>query len=223
MGEPLFREPRRMAPLPREFFDLVVERAGDADLLRCLLRAWWVMHASGRRPPMAHEAEITGDAVLMRALGSPEAVARALAGAVERGFLICARDGEGRRLYALNGPEERAYFEDRGYAVVEAPEPRAPTPVADIFRLYQENIGPITPLIADRLREAERTYPHRWIEEAFRIAVERNVRRWAYVESILERWLREGKDGEPGRHTATPERSAFLREFLRRGGTLPRE
>ena len=55
----------------------------------------------------------------------------------------------------------------------------------NIFRLYEENIGPLTPLIAEMLRDAEKTYPADWIEEAFKIAVENNVRRWRYIEAIL--------------------------------------
>ncbi|MFQ6001984.1 MAG: DnaD domain protein, partial [Anaerolineae bacterium] len=56
------------------------------------------------------------------------------------------------------------------------------------------------PLIAEELREAEKTYPAAWIEEAFKIAVERNARNWRYIQAILERWAREGKDdGKAGR------------------------
>jgi hypothetical protein len=46
--------------------------------------------------------------------------------------------------------------------------------------------------------DAEQTYPAEWIEEAFRIAVVNNVRRWVYVRRILERWAEEGR-GEPRR------------------------
>jgi DnaD/phage-associated family protein len=73
----------------------------------------------------------------------------------------------------------------------------------NIFVLYEQNIGLLTPLIAEELRDAEKTYPADWIEEAFRIAVEHNVRRWRYVCSILERWATEGKDS--GKATTSPE------------------
>ena len=48
---------------------------------------------------------------------------------------------------------------------------------------------------AEELGKAAETYPTRWIEEAFEIAVEQDVRRWRYVRGILDRWMREGKDG----------------------------
>jgi DNA replication protein len=64
----------------------------------------------------------------------------------------------------------------------------------NIFQLYEANIGPLTPLIADALRDAEKTYQADWIEDAFRIAVERNKRNWHYIEAILHRWQEGGRD-----------------------------
>jgi len=67
----------------------------------------------------------------------------------------------------------------------------------NIFNLYEQNMGMLQPLLAEELMEAEQAYPPEWIEEAFRIAVANNVRRWAYVRSILERWAREGRGSRP--------------------------
>jgi len=63
----------------------------------------------------------------------------------------------------------------------------------NIFTLYEQNIGPITPLIADELREAELEYPPAWIEDAMRQAVEYSKRNWRYVHGILRRWQAEGR------------------------------
>ena len=69
-----------------------------------------------------------------------------------------------------------------------------------IFRLYEEQIGTITPLVGERLIEAEDTYPADWIEDAFREAAELNARSWRYIERILVRWAEEGRPHEtPGR------------------------
>jgi len=67
-------------------------------------------------------------------------------------------------------------------------------PVVNIFSLYEQNIGIITPMIAEELKEAERLYPRQWIEEAFKEAVTLNKRSWKYIARILERWASEGKD-----------------------------
>jgi DnaD/phage-associated family protein len=66
----------------------------------------------------------------------------------------------------------------------------------NVFKLYEENIGPLTPLIADMLKEAEELYDEDWFEEAFTIAVTNNKRNWKYVEAILKRWKEEGTHGQ---------------------------
>jgi len=71
----------------------------------------------------------------------------------------------------------------------------------NIFELYEQNIGLLSPLIAEELKEAEQRYPGEWIEGAFREAVARNVRNWRYIARILERWESQGRaDGEPKRY-----------------------
>jgi DnaD/phage-associated family protein len=67
-------------------------------------------------------------------------------------------------------------------------------PAVNIFTLYEQNIGMITPMIAEELKEAEKLYPPLWIEEAFKEAVTLNKRSWKYIARILERWTSEGKD-----------------------------
>ena len=62
-----------------------------------------------------------------------------------------------------------------------------------IFRLYEQTIGPLTPILADELREAEKEYPAAWIEDAIRIAVKNNVRRLKYILAVLERMRAEGR------------------------------
>ena len=75
----------------------------------------------------------------------------------------------------------------------------------NIFVLYEQNIGALTPMIADELREAEQTYPPRWIEEAIKLAVTNNVRRWRYVQGILERWRVEGRQDALGQRDSQRE------------------
>lgn len=66
----------------------------------------------------------------------------------------------------------------------------------NVFSEYQNNIGLITPVIADRLKDAERDYSGQWIKRAIEIAVERNARRWNYIDAILKRWAVDGYDGD---------------------------
>lgn len=88
----------------------------------------------------------------------------------------------------------------------------------NIFILYEQNIGLMTPLIADQLRDLEKTYPPAWIDEAFEIAVSRNRRHLRYIQNILKRWATEGKedrhDAESGRTADSKRRRDYLPDEL---------
>jgi DnaD/phage-associated family protein len=63
----------------------------------------------------------------------------------------------------------------------------------NIFTLYEQNIGLLTPLIAEDLKDAINHYPEEWIEAAFREALQHNKRKWSYISAILRRWETEGR------------------------------
>lgn len=63
----------------------------------------------------------------------------------------------------------------------------------NIFVLYEQNIGLLSPLIADELQDAAEQYPPEWLEAAFREAVQHNKRKWSYIRAILRRWETEGR------------------------------
>lgn len=81
---------------------------------------------------------------------------------------------------ASNGHQEKA----RVQVQVEQP---------NIFVLYEQNIGLLTPMIASQLEDAADHYPADWIEAAFSEAVQRNKRNWKYIHAILRRWETEGR------------------------------
>lgn len=65
----------------------------------------------------------------------------------------------------------------------------------NVFAFYEQHLGPLTPLVADQLRDAERSYPRLWIEEAIVAAADSNTRSWRYIETILTRWEETGAPG----------------------------
>jgi len=69
----------------------------------------------------------------------------------------------------------------------------------NIFKAYESNIGAITPMIADALEDAEKTYPADWIIEVIGLSAQNNKRSWRYCETILKRWQAEGKDDGKGK------------------------
>ncbi len=59
---------------------------------------------------------------------------------------------------------------------------------AEIFKIYESEIGAITPMISDAINswlDVEKI-PSEWIIEAIQIAVKANARNWKYVEAILK-------------------------------------
>lgn len=73
-----------------------------------------------------------------------------------------------------------------------------------IFEIYESNIGPLIPMIADKLEDAEKTYPMDWITESIALAVENNKRNWRYCETILKRWQADGKDDGKSKQKTEP-------------------
>lgn len=65
-----------------------------------------------------------------------------------------------------------------------------------IFSLYEQEIGALTPLIAEQIKDWVDNHPQIWIEEAIKIAVENNTRKVAYVNGILKNWRTDGKDSK---------------------------
>ncbi len=63
-----------------------------------------------------------------------------------------------------------------------------------LFTLYEDNIGPLTPIIADAIIDAENDYPERWISEAINLSAKRNIRNWNYINAILKKWRQNGRD-----------------------------
>jgi len=141
----------------------------------------------------------------------------------ELGALLALRlTGQGRdeTVYFVNNPgSRRAVARARAGELKLRPETVA-LPVEteqrpSIFRLYEENVGTVTPLVGERLLAAAEEYPPEWIEEAFREAAERNRRNWRYIERILQNWAQEGRGYEASGRDSFEERK---RRYL--GGAL---
>jgi DnaD/phage-associated family protein len=204
-----FDEEEETIGLPASFFQHLLPAVDDLAELKltlCLL----YRRARAGAPVLFLRQELEQDPELHHILGldgqrAENAVGLALERAAARGTLLTLRRARGNQweeAYVLNEPAGRRLAEElaAGEPAPEAAGEPGPAPWRlqrpNIFVLYEQNIGLLQPLIAEELREAERTYPMSWIEDAFRIAAERNVRNWRYVRAILERWAQEGKQDE---------------------------
>ena len=216
----------RLTRLPAAFFtDLLPEIDHLGELKVTLYAFWFLDRLEGDLRFIRHQ-DFGGDAYLLEGLGNTrdaglEALDEALERAVQRGSFLRVQPAGSRpdeALYFLNTPHGKA-----AVAALEngewSPEDVAHSPLAlelerpNIYRLYEQNIGPLTPMIADALREAETIYPIEWITEAVRTAVEANVRRWRYIDAILRARLEREPDGTNRRETEKDRRRYVEGEF----------
>jgi DnaD/phage-associated family protein len=198
-------------PLPDLFFGELLPGMDSLAELKVTLHAFWLMYRRRGTRQYVSLQELLQDSVLLQGLkktsDSPElALREGLAAAVARGTLLCLAATEGdERFYFVNSGQGRRAFEQAQSGELDLAEGKtllqsvAPQTRPNIFVLYEQNIGLLQPMIAEELQEAERTYPQQWIEEAFRIAIENNVRNLKYIRRILERWATEGKDEGKGK------------------------
>lgn len=69
--------------------------------------------------------------------------------------------------------------------------------VREAAKAYEQNIGLLTPMMKDQISAAVEEYGGEWCVEAIRVAVGREKRFWSFVEGVLKRWKRDGKDVQP--------------------------
>lgn len=163
-------------PLPDSFFTQAVPKIQDLAELKVVLYVSYLILRKQEHPYLVTYKELVSHESV--ATMGEETLRQALNSAVEHGALL-------HSTLNING-----VFEDT-YSLTED---RSQPSTINIFALYEQNIGIITPIIAEELKEAEKIYPLQWIEEAFKEAVTLNKRSWKYIARILERWASEGKD-----------------------------
>jgi len=198
--------PQRVVPLPVLLFSELLPDIDHLGELKLTLYVFWALTQREGEPRFLRRCELEGDETLLATLKEPEgsprqALAEALDRALARGTLLAVTAGEGEPVYFLNTARGRAAAQGLERGDWRLPEEARPLPSyrlarPNVYRLYEQNIGPLTPLAAELLRDAEATYPEAWIREAIGLAVENNARSWRYVAAILERWQAQGRARE---------------------------
>ncbi|PKB71579.1 MAG: hypothetical protein BZY87_04845 [SAR202 cluster bacterium Io17-Chloro-G6] len=239
-------------PVPNPVFGPILERIQDMAELKVTLRGLWLFHRKRGSHRAVSLDEFLADRSLLKGLksegkDSEEEIRRGLRLAVTRGtFLTHKLDGTrsvfllnteaGRRMLArLDAGDVKVPLKIGGGPDEEVPDLERP----NIFALYEDSIGSLSPLLAEELKEAEARYPESWLREAFGIAAAENKRSWRYVSGILRRWTAEGRehrgdyatkgdarrgeDGKPGRHTEKDYRQKYVEDYQRRWGGPPRK
>jgi DnaD/phage-associated family protein len=209
-----FTDSETFTQIPDSFFRQLLNEIAEADELKVTLYALWRFEHMESRVRFLREQDFAG------IVPDP---GLALEKAVQRGSLLQIQKNT-KSLFFLNSPRGRAAAEAFAKNQRDVPEGAAPSKPPperpNIFKLYEENIGPLTPLLAEALKDAEQVYPPEWVAEALEIAVKSNKRNWKYVEAILRRWKEEGHAKEQDRRDAKEHRgrevTRKVEDFLKR-------
>ena len=189
-----FTDSESFTQLPDSFFQKLLSEIEDvAELKVTLFFLWRVQHMEGPFRALCQTDFEEGALGLIA-----DEVASGLEKAVRRRSLLRA-ENEADTFYFLNSPRGRAAAEAfskgdwrESAKIMSGPVVERP----NVFKLYEENFGPLTPMIADTLKDAEEMYSEEWVAEALEVALKNNVRNWKYVEAILKRWREKGKKHE---------------------------
>ena len=211
--------------IPTLFFKELLPQIDDLDELKVTLYALWQITRLEGEVRFLKEEDFSGDPIFMAGMGATtaaqqRAVRAGLELAVNRGTLLktsVADKDDQLVIYFFNSPRGKAAVQSVADGSWRPSDGSGPSPTLsveqpNIFQLYEENIGPLTPLIADTLREAEKTYPEDWIRQALEIAVQNNVRKWNYVEAILRSWQDGGRDERQDRRHTKKDRRRYLED-----------
>jgi DnaD/phage-associated family protein len=200
--------------IPDAFFSALLPQITDINELQVTLHIIHALYTRKGYPRFIGYDELLANTALMMGLkSSAENLGKALKMAVERGTLLTLnveQEGVANGIYFLNDDSRQAVDKIRAGELklpgfkAGASQPAPLEPLPDIFTLYEQNIGMLTPMIADELRDAEKLYPPEWIRDAIKEAVSYNKRNIKYIAKILENWSVEGRsDGTYQRDSQT--------------------
>jgi DnaD/phage-associated family protein len=231
----------KMKPVivPDLFFSDLLPQIEDVGELKLTLHCFWLLNEQASAAKFLRGDDLRSDQTLLRSLHlnsnlrtPQQALQDALERAVARNTLLkleIESDSEGKEgqagvkvddWYFINTPKGRqtlALVREGRLGELQAAIPdeaRLKVNRPNIFVLYEQNIGMMTPLIADQLRDLEKSYPPDWIDEGFVLAVANNKRKLRYIQAILKRWETEGKDersaASTGRDTEEERRRKYI-------------
>lgn len=208
--------------IPSAFFTRLLPIINDLNQLRLFLYMVWHVEQQESKVRYFQMDDLQSDPTLSQMMDGDQRLEDALSGLVNLGAVLKADlDWMNETYYFINSPQGRSAVE-----AIHTGQWQEPTQAyrsiqlggepPNIFKLYEENIGPITPMMADILKMDETEYPQEWIREAIQIAIKRNARNWKFVQAILERWQKEGRGNEQNRRDHSQDPNSYRESWLRR-------
>jgi DNA replication protein len=208
--------------VPPEFFNAAMPELKDLDEMRLVLILFWYLQTRDENSGFILVENLLAEPLVKGVFDSEDGtfetrLRTALGKAVSDQLVLLGKKDDHEFLF-INSPRGAALLkglhsgEWQPDAEVGSALP-LPENRPNIFTLYEQNIGLITPLLAETLSEAERTYPPEWIEDAVKIAVERNARNWRFVDAILRSWKEKGRNEKDQRSAAESRKRDSEGEF----------
>lgn len=216
-------KPRTLS-LPTEFITELLPLIDDLAVLKVVLFTFYIVQQREGKFRYARFSDYAQDHALRESLRvinpahEPQAtLIDALAKAVAQGALLhadIALNNGVEQLYFINAEPGRIAITQINAGHWQAGNDQLPVEILperpNIYRLYEENIGALTPIIVDALKDAEKEYPQVWIEEAIQIAVEKNARNWRFIAAVLKRRETEGNNGGSAKKPAEQDAEWYL-------------
>ncbi|HIF72853.1 MAG TPA: DnaD domain protein [Dehalococcoidia bacterium] len=227
----------QFTPVPDPLLASLLEEIDSLGELKVVLRAVHALHKQRKVPASIPFNELYSDRTVAAMLGVSgdeleRTVDTAVESAIDRGiFLIAISDHGNRGIYLNTEPVRRALARqgiDFSIKTVETaetwPDTEAALPKQDAVTFYEQNIGTVTPIVADNLHAALEEHPEDEVRLAIRKAAEANARSWNYIAAILRRWAEEGRpeelddgrDGTAERDLQEDRSDQFYEEYLER-------
>jgi DnaD/phage-associated family protein len=192
----------RQLIIPEEFFSELLPEIEDLDELKLTILLLQALNQAEQGMGYFTLNQLSQDPTIMKNFNHEVGrLERALHLALEDGVILKVNIDSIGAVYFVHTAKTKALVEGLGSGVIKYADLKSVgriTQPKNIFKLYEENIGLITPMMAEILKADEEEYSAEWIAEAIKIAVQRNARNWKYVHAILESWKKEGRDGKVG-------------------------
>jgi len=196
----------RLVKIPGIFFSDLLPQIDNLAELKVTLYCFWRLQRVDSEIVCLKRTDIEKDSEFMRGLGPRE---KSQLTALQDGLELAVARGTLLRAYSIDGDHDKDFYfvnTERGRGAIAAIAKGEWSPDEsklsakdltierpNVYKLYEQNIGPLTPLIAEHLTDLEKDYSLEWIRDAIEVAIVNNARKLAYIEAVLKRWREQGR------------------------------
>ena len=209
-------------PVPDPLLAELLERIDDVEELKLALRCVWLLNKKNPAQRFLTCDELYADSTvanMLKLYGEDlnQRVSQITECLTKHGVLLQALTN-GQHIYLLNTEAGRQLvlkggLEYRGPELESVTNKPSENSIANIVKVYESNIGVVTPIIAERLRILTHDYQEQEIQDAINVAVGKNARNLRFIEAVLANSNKKGY-GESKPRTKE-DRERLVRNYLK--------